>query len=68
MYPPLNLGKGGTMKKFALFAMLLCSCFLVGCDKGKKTDAKPGDAKPGASADDKKGDAGTTTPPVEEKK
>jgi hypothetical protein len=49
------------MKKFALIAMLLCSCFVFGCEK-KKTDTKPGD-KPAAGADDKKGgtDAGATT-------
>jgi hypothetical protein len=57
---PLKPRKGGTMKKFALLAMLLCSCVMFGC---KKEDKKGGDTKGGTTSTEKdKGDGGTTTP------
>jgi hypothetical protein len=56
-----------TMKKLALFAMLLGSSFLLGCEKPAtppKEPAKTPDAT--APADDKK-PADATTPPADTK-
>jgi hypothetical protein len=50
------------MRKLALFAMLLCSCMIFGCNKDKDKDKGKTD-KPGAAADGKEG-KGTETPPA----
>jgi hypothetical protein len=53
------------MKKFALFAMLICAGFLTfGCSE-KKADKKPGDKPPATTPDTGGEKAPETTPPAE---